>query len=255
MADSNEVSTTVDGVRAIEIRYRPIFQTGIGSTAFYQSRLRLNAPEMGVLTPERFMPVLEHSDRCVPVFLLALLQVIKAGEKFIERELDFDWISVVMPLKILLKRDCVSILMDFMKKIDASPDKLCFEIPSLIIDENGGEEPMHGLRKAGFHTMLAGVDAQRFPMNKIAQLEPEYVIMNRNVTRMIGTGERAETCISSMISFIDSLGASTVASGVASTELSDRLYDLGCSYFTADEGFKGKEGSFKLERYIRAKGN
>ena len=63
MADSNEVSTTVDGVRAIEIRYRPIFQTGIGSTAFYQSRLRLNAPEMGVLTPERFMPVLEHSDR------------------------------------------------------------------------------------------------------------------------------------------------------------------------------------------------
>ncbi|MGN1119635.1 MAG: EAL domain-containing protein [Oscillospiraceae bacterium] len=246
-------STTVDGVRAIEIRYRQILRTDTRETAFYQSRIRLNGPDMGVLLLERFLPVLERSEKCVPVFLLSLLQLIKAAEKFTERELYFDWISIVMPLRILFTKDCVNIITDFMKKINASPEQICFEIPAGILDERRGSEQLAQLRRAGFHTMLAGVNAERFPMQKLSELQPEYVLMDRSIMKMLGENERAENCVKSLISFVNSIGAEPIATGVMTNDEADMLYDLECSYFTADENSGENSGRFVLERYVRKK--
>lgn len=250
MTANQEYNTTVDGVRAIELGYRPILKTDTGNTVDFQSRIRLNAPEMGVILQERFMPVLENSDRCVPLLLLALTQLIKAEEKFENRDIYFDWISIPIPLRMLFKSDCADKLTDLTKQLNASPDRVCLEIPSRIIEENGGEKSLSALRKAGFHTMLSKVDAERFPLYKLAELEPEYVIMDKRVTAGILSGERAETCIKSVISFISEIGGKTVASGVTSPEAVDKLYDLGCSFYIADESM-GRVGNFSLERYVR----
>ena len=88
----SDINTTVDGVRAIEMRYRAIWSSAEKLPAFYQSSIRLNSPDMGVLLPERFMPVIEADDRCISIFRLALLQTVKAAEKFNDRGLDFDWV-------------------------------------------------------------------------------------------------------------------------------------------------------------------
>ncbi|MGN0587679.1 MAG: diguanylate phosphodiesterase, partial [Oscillospiraceae bacterium] len=124
MAENQDNPTTVDGVRAVEMRYRAIFSTDTKEPAFYQSSIRLNSPNMGVLLPERFMPVLESDDRCVSVFKLALLQTIKAADKFVGRELDFDWISVFMPLRLLRRKDCANILKEFTEMLGAYPNRI-----------------------------------------------------------------------------------------------------------------------------------
>lgn len=254
MTEKQNSITSVDGVRAIEMRYRSIFGTDTKKTAFYQSGIRLNTPEMGVLLPERFMPVLESSESCASVFKLALLQTIKAAEKFTDRELDFDWISVFMPIKLLSSRDCVSIITDFTSMLKAPRDRICFEIPPLVADAGGScRESMLALRKAGFHTMLTGVGTDSFPLLRLAELEPEYVMMNDRVTKMLGSGDRSEVCVKSVISFINELEAEPVASGVSSDDIADKLYDLECSYYTADENTGDRAGSFLQERYVRRK--
>ena len=68
----SDINTTVDGVRAIEMRYRAIWSSAEKLPAFYQSSIRLNSPDMGVLLPEQFMPVIEADDRCISIFRLAL---------------------------------------------------------------------------------------------------------------------------------------------------------------------------------------
>ena len=257
MADNVEIQdnpTTVDGVRAVEMRYRAIRETDTKDQAFYQSSIRLNSPDMGVLLPERFMPVLESSDKCVSLFKLALLQTLKAADKFAERELDFNWISIFMPLRLLRKNNCVDILTEFTEKLEASSDKICLEIPPLLVDEEDGScrESMQKLRRAGFHTMIAGVGGESFPLLKLAEFEPEYVMMNEEITQMLGTGERADTCVQSVISFINNLDAEPIATGVSSSETADKLYDFECSYYTGAYAYTGDyAGNFLLERFIR----
>lgn len=253
MAENQDNPTTVDGVRAIEMRYRAIFSTDTKEPAFYQSSIRLNSPNMGVLLPERFMPVLESDDRCVSVFKLALLQTIKAADKFDGRELDFDWISVFMPLRLLRRKGCANILKEFTEMLDAFPNRICFEIPPQALDDDGGyfSESLRKLRRAGYHTMISGVGGESFPMFKLAELEPEYVMLNEDITRMLGTNQRSDTCVKSVISFINDLGAEPIAAGVASSETADSLYDMECSFYTGDEHSGDNSGSFIAERFIR----
>lgn len=246
--------TTVDGLRAIEMRYRSVFSTGTKEAAFCQSSIRLNSPDMGVLLPDRFMPVLESDDRCVPIFKLALLQTVKAAEKFTERELDFNWISVFMPLRLLAKNNCLNILTEFTDIIGVKPNKICFEISPLLLNDDGDcRKTMKKLRKAGYHTMITNVGGNAFPLLSLAEFEPEYVMMDEQITQLLGQDERSETCAQSVISFINNLDAEPIATGVPSAEIADRLYELECSYYTGAAHSGYYTGNFQREKFMRTK--
>lgn len=246
----NDNPTTVDGVRAIEMRYRAIRETDTDNVAFYQSQMRLNSPSMGTLLPDRFLPVLDCTDQCISVFELALVQVMQAAAKFSERELDFNWISIYMPLRLLRKKDCADVVSQISEKYKTSPDKICFELPIALLGEKDSmcADSVSELRRRGFHVMLTEVGGGLCPMMRLADFDIDYAMLDAAVTKMLGTGERAESCIKSMISFINDLGAEPVASAVASAEQSSELYGFECSFYTG-----AYAGNFLLERYIRRK--
>ena len=79
-------NSTVDGVRAVELFYRPIKNTDSGRVTFLQSQTRLNSPVMGTLMPADYLPVAQLSDRCVSIFKLAFVQLLQALGKFHERD-------------------------------------------------------------------------------------------------------------------------------------------------------------------------
>lgn len=255
MAAGWEEQATVDGVRAIELRYRSVWSSAEKVPVFYQSSIMLNSPDMGVLLPERFMPVLESDDRCVSVFKLALLQSIKTADKLVEREIDFDWLSVVIPVRLLNKGDCVRLIRDFVGKMGALPGKICFELPAYVMDEDGSTcfDSLKQLRKAGYHTMLTGVDGENVPLFKLAEVGAEYVMLNESITRRVGENDRSDDCIRSIFSMIGDLGSEPVAAGISTAEAADSLYELGCNYFTADENSSDFSGKFMSDRFIRKK--
>lgn len=249
-------TATVDGVRAIEMHYRAIWSAAEKIPVFYQSNIRLNSSDMGVLLPERFMPVLESSDKCVSVFKLALLQTLRTSDKLIERDVDFDWISVFMPLRLLNKSDCVRTVREFTGKMGALPSKICFELPADIMNENGGTcfESLKQLRKIGYHTMLTGIDGEKVPLFKLSEIAAEYVMLNENITSRIGQSDSADDCVRSLLSVISDIGSEVILSGVSTTETADSLEEFGCSYFAADENSNDFSGKFISDRFIHKKG-
>lgn len=248
-----ENAATVDGVRAIELRYRAVWSASEKLPVFYQSSIRLNSPDMGVLLPEHFMSALESDDKCVSVFKLALLQAIKTAEKLVEREVDFDWLSVFVPLRLLNKRDCVRIIREFVGQMGAIPRRICFELPAGIMEESSSAcfDSLKQLRKAGYHTMLTGVDGERVPLFKLSEIEAEYVMLNDNFTRRLGQNDRYDDCIRALISVIGDMGSEPIAAGISTSEAADSLYELGCSYFTADENSADFSGKYVADRFIR----
>lgn len=253
MDENQKNPTTVDGVRAIEMRYRAVWSAEEKIPVFYQSTIRLNSPDMGVLLPERFMSVLEGDDRCVSVFKLALLQTLKTAEKLENREVDFDWVSVFIPLRLLNKTNCVKTVRDFTGMLGALPSKICFEVPAAVMDESGDVcfDSLKQLRKAGYHTMLTGVDAESLSLFKIDKVEAEYVMLKDNITARLGANDRSDECIRSLLTVIGDIGSEVIATGISTAEAADCLYELGCSYFTADENSDDFSGKYILDRFIR----
>lgn len=253
MDENQKNPTTVDGVRAIEMRYRAVWSAAEKLPVFYQSAIRLNSPDMGVLLPERFMSVLEGDDRCVSIFKLALLQTLKTAEKLESREVDFDWVSVFIPIRFLNKTNCVRTVREFTGMLGALPNKICFEVPAAIMDE-GNEvciESLKQLRKVGYHTMLTNVDAENFSLFKLDSVEAEYVMLKDNITRRLGADDRSDECIRSLLTIIGDIGSEVIATGISTAADVDLLYELGCSYFTADENSDAFSGKYILDRFIR----
>lgn len=253
LADNPQIydkPTTVDGVRAVELRYRAIRQTDTDNLAFYQSSMRLNSPSMGTLMPDRYLPVLDRTDQCVSVFKLALIQLLQASAKFTERGIDFDWSSIYMPLRLLKKSDCVKTVSEISEKYKISPDKICFELSSSLLDEKDTDcaAAIKKLRSMGYRFMLAGAGGDRFPLMKLANHELDYIMLDREVTDMLDVSERSDLCVKSMISFINELGAEPVATGVSTAAQAFKLYNFECSFYTGEYA-----GNFMLERFVRKK--
>lgn len=249
MADSEAEKTavTVGGLRAVEVRYRAVRETDSGNVKFYQTQIRLNSPSMGVLMPERFLPVLEFDDRAVSVFELALAQVLKAQTKFTERDLSFDWISLYMPLRLLRRPDCLSIISAVSEKYQVSPGKICFELSPSLLEEKDKRcaRTVNKLRESGYHLMLSGMQGDSVQLMSLCAYDLDFIVLSQSVTDMIGASEKADVCVKSLISFISDCGAEPIAD-ITDSKLCPKLYDFECLYYTG-----GGPESFMLERFVR----
>ncbi|MGN0114900.1 MAG: EAL domain-containing protein, partial [Acutalibacteraceae bacterium] len=131
----NNIVTTVDGVRAIELFYRPIKETAGNETVFYQSQMRFNSPNMGVMMPSRYAAVLEASVQSTRIFELAFQQLLKALNKFSERGVLYDWVSLYMPVRYLKRSACAASVAAMCKKALVKPERVCFELSPAVFDE------------------------------------------------------------------------------------------------------------------------
>jgi EAL domain-containing protein (putative c-di-GMP-specific phosphodiesterase class I) len=94
--------------------------------------------------------------------------------------------------------------------------------------------------------MLTEVGGDSCPMMKLAAYDLDYIMLDGMITDMVGRGEKADSCVKSMISFVNEYGAEPIATCVIDEDTADKLYDFDCIYYTGEFA-----GNFVLERYIR----
>ncbi|MBP5267814.1 MAG: EAL domain-containing protein [Ruminococcus sp.] len=246
----SNVQTTVGGMRAVELYYRPIRNISAGNTAFYQSQTRLNSPGLGVLMPENFRDVSEITQQCLNLFELELFQAMQAVTTFNERELLFNWISVYMPAKYLRDIDAESRIMEASEKMGVNSSQLCFTLSEKLFEETEHivADNIKKLRNRGFHFMLMDFGSISSPIMKLSEYDVDYVMLSPELTQYIGKGERSDSAVKSLIDFVTGLGAEPVADGISNVHQAEILYEFECHYCAGELA-----GKYMAERYIRRK--
>lgn len=249
MAEAS-VQTTVGGLRAVELQYRTVKEISAGRTAFYQSQTRLNAPQLGTLTPDKFRAVAEMSNQAVKLFHLELTQAIEAIQKFTERELDFKWLSVYMPVRFLWEKQAVKTIVEYCTRFNVPTNRICFELPEtlLTVTEEGVSNVITHLRNVGFHVMLANFGGNACPMMRLSDFPVDYVLLSPEVTNFIGRSERSDNAVKSIIDFVNDLDAEPIADGVFNSRQAETLYSFECAYIAGSLA-----GKYMTERYVKRK--
>ncbi|MGN0536841.1 MAG: EAL domain-containing protein [Acutalibacteraceae bacterium] len=248
-SQENNIQTTVDGVRAIELFYRPIKETAGNETVFFQSQMRLNAPNMGVLMPSRYTAVLETSPKSIKIFELVFRQFLKALTKFTERGVQYDWISVCMPVKYLKKIGCATDVAAICKKALIKPERVCFEISPIVLDETDGvaASAIKELTSLDFHVMITGIGGS-CPIFKLGEFHADYVMLDPQAAVISADDERSFTCLKAVVKLCDELRANPIACDIVDKSQLKTLKELECSYYT------GKlSGTFMAEKYVRSR--
>lgn len=241
-------NSTVDGVRAVELFYRPIKNTDSGRVTFLQSQTRLNSPAMGTLMPADYLPVAQLSDQCISIFKLAFVQLLQALGKFHEREIDVDWASVFMPARFLRLTDAPRVMADYCDKFGVKYENVCFELSPNVLDETDGTvtDNVALMRRQGFHFLLTGFGGADFRMLKVAEFKVDNIMLDGSVAEVLGKSDRYDTCVGSLLNFIFDLNAEAVADGIADDKQVKQLSGMQCLYFSGDNA-----GKYVAERYVR----
>lgn len=244
--------TLVGGLRAVELYYRNVREISSGLAAFIQSQTRLNTPDMGVLMPEAYRELCDYTNQSVALFGLELVQVLDAHNKFEDREVGFNWLSVYMPVNFLKDEKAEKGIMGYMERYKINSNRICFELPDKLLSETDGAaaENIKKLRNRGFHFMLENFGAASTPMMRLSDFAVDYVLMSPEVTNYLGRDTRSDNAVKSMISFAHDMGAEPIADGVVNAGQAEMLFEFECSYCTGMLA-----GKYTQERYIRRRGD
>ena len=244
--------TLVGGLRAVELYYRSVRDISTGQAAFLQSQTRLNTPDMGVMMPEAYRELCDYTNQCVSLFGLELVQALETHNKFVDRDVDFRWLSVYMPVAFLKDEKAEKGILGYMQRYKIQTNRICFELPEKLLDETDGaaSENIKKLRNRGFHFMLTGFGASSCPMMRLSDFAVDHVLMSAEVTNYLGRDERSDGAVRSMIAFAKEMGAEPIADGVVNAKQAETLFEFDCNYCTGSLA-----GKYTQERYIRRRGD
>ena len=249
MGESTKQST-VGGLRAVELYYRVIRDISSGQIAAYQSQTRLNSPKLGVLTPDKFRDVCEITNQAVRLFVLELIQALEAYKTFVERELNFSWLSVYMPVRFMKEPGAEKTLLEYFSRYDVPTSRICFELSEKLLEEDDGQvaQVLQHLRNRGFHFMLANFGGDTCPMMRLSGFPVDYVLLSPEVANFLGNGERSDNAVKSIVGFVNDIGAEPIADGVFNSRQAEALYTFECTYCAGSLA-----GKYMTERYVRRK--
>ena len=251
MRAQEKVQTKVGGLRAIELYYRGIREFESGDTAFFQSKTRLNTPDLGTLMPETFRKVAEFSNQCLSLFDLEFTQAMQAIKSLLDKEFYFKWLSVYMPLKYLMEKGAQQKLMERLDELEVDTNRICFELsPDILIHgEREHSINIEQLRNRGFHFMITDFGGINSPLMRLAYFPVDYVMLSSELLAYLQQESRAYSAIEAIVEFSDSMGAEVIADGVSKAEQAEMLYEAQVKY-----GAGNLAGTYIAERYIRKKG-
>lgn len=226
--------SNVGGLRAVELYYRIIRDSSSGMATFLHTQTRLNAPSLGVLYPEQFRDVAEITFQCVELFWLELAQALDAVNLFEKRELNFQWISVYMPVRVLREVGIEHDLMERFIEAGIPSNRICFELSEKLLEETDGlaAGSIRNLRNRGFHFMLSGFGGNNCPMMRLAEFSVDYVMLSPEVAYFIDRGKRSDEAVKSIIGFVSDLEAIPIADGVQTRHQAETLQSFECRYFS-----------------------
>ena len=245
-----ETATKIGGLRAVDMKFRPIREFEFGELQFLQSRTRLNTPDLGILMPETFRKVSELSNQCISLFELELRQLIENIKMLQETDFYFRWVSMYMPLRYLESKNAQKYLMDKMDESGVDTNKICFELTPDILFEG---KSIHGtniehLRNRGFHFMLTDFGGMNSPLIRLAYYPVDYVQLSEEMIGYLVDDSRTLAAVESIVEFANGMGAETIADGVTSAEQAELLFKAQCRY-----GSGQLVGKYVASRYLKNK--
>lgn len=244
--------------RAIEARefvlhYQPKVQLPDGRCAGLEALVRWAHPDLGLLPPGRFLPVIHRGGRTVDLTLLILDMVAADVARWRAEGLDVGRVAVNMPESILTGRIGIDAVRDTLARHGLPGSCLSIEITEDVFLSRSADVIQSvvaaiaelGVRVAfdDFGTGFASLSHLRdFPFHEIK--------LDRSFVAEIGVNRMTEQIIRSILSLARALDKDVVAEGIETQQQLDFLRGEGC---TIAQGFLFARPmpSADLERWIR----
>ncbi|MEU1464306.1 EAL domain-containing protein [Streptomyces sp. NPDC005727] len=220
------------------IEYQPLVHLGDGSVRGAEALVRWLHPQHGVLGPDRFIPLAEHTGLIVPLGRWVLEQSIRQAREWRERYAGQD---AAGPLRINVNLSpcqlghpgLVQDTVDILERAGVTPDALCLEVTesALIGADDDLLKPLRRLAEMGVDIALDDFGTGYSNLANLRRLPVSVLKLDRSFTRGMQQFPADPVdlkIVEGIVSLAHSLDLAVTVEGVETGAQAEQLRILGC---------------------------
>lgn len=220
------------------IEYQPLVHLGDGSVRGAEALVRWLHPQHGVLGPDRFIPLAEHTGLIVPLGRWVLEESVRQAREWGER---YGEESSAGPLRInvnlspcqLTHPGLVQDTVDILERIGVAPDALCLEVTesALIGADDDLLKPLRRLAEMGVDIALDDFGTGYSNLANLRRLPVSILKLDRSFTQSMQQFPADPVdlkIVEGIVSLAHSLDLAVTVEGVETAAQAEQLRILGC---------------------------
>ena len=217
----------------LSLRYQPIIGLETRRLSSFEVLVRWTHPTRGVVPPDEFIPVAEHSGLIVPVGYWVLREACGQGREWL------DWfgagavpINVNVSARQLAAPDFAERVASILGETRLPGRLLTLEIPeSAVCAGSAALAPrLEQLRELGVRVSMEDFGTGNSGLGLLHSLPIDSLKIDRSFVSRIGTDPAGSAMVRTLVSLAQTLGVDAVAEGVEAREQFDTLRGLSCDF-------------------------
>lgn len=219
----------------LEVYYQPIIDVAGGGRADKaEALLRWRHPELGMVPPDRFIPIAEETGLIHELGAWVFREAVDTATCWNARttEAPVRQISVNMSPLQFVKGACDGIIIDYLRSRDIDPQCIAVEITEGLLLEDSPQimEQLRKLRAVGIQISLDDFGTGYSALSYLKKFNLDYLKIDRSFVRDLETDPGALTIAEAIIAMAHRLGLKVIAEGVETPGQSSLLATAGCEY-------------------------
>ncbi len=214
----------------LRLHYQPAVELDDGRIVGVEALLRWEHPELGLLPPDRFIPLAEQTGLIVPIGAWVLSEACRQLEEWDMPEL---WMAVNVSPRQLAADSLVEAVTTAVDDAGLDPSRLWLEITesAVIGDPEAAVAKLHQLKALGVKLAVDDFGIGYSSLANLRELLPvDALKIDRSFVAGIGGNADDRAIVESVIGLAQSLGLDAVAEGVETEAQAAMLTDLDCSH-------------------------
>jgi diguanylate cyclase (GGDEF)-like protein len=203
-----------------------------------EALIRWHHPVEGLLAPDDFLPIAEHTGLIMPLTLQVLNDCLEAQRRWRDAGIELP-VSMNVSAKWLRDREFPRILNLALRNWQARPEQLVLEVPenAVMLDPTGTLETLEAVARLGVGIVLDHFGTGYSSLPLLQRLPITALKIDRTFVGDLFEERSASVVVRSVVKLAHGLGLRVIASGVESERAADHLAAIGCDeiqgYFVA----------------------
>lgn len=214
----------------LELHYQP--QVGIADGRIFgvEALLRWRHGAVGLIAPDRFIPLAEDTGLIVPIGEWVLREACGQAQRWLEAGLPLERISVNLAGPQIQRGNIVAVVEQILADSGLPPDKLELEVTESFVmgREDAAITTLRRLRRLGITIAVDDFGTGYSSLSRLKQLPIDRLKIDRSFVQDLPHDEDDTAIARAVIALGHSLGLRVVAEGVETAAQAQFLLDEGC---------------------------
>ena len=204
----------------LRLAYQPLVQLDTGEISGVEALLRWRSAELGVIGPNKFIPVAERSGLIVPIGQWVLTTACLTNKAWQESGLLAIPISVNVSAKQLRREDFVTMVEEVLRETGLGPEWLELELTesTAMTDVKQSRQILDRLKDLGVRIVIDDFGTGYSSLMRMKHLPMDAVKIDRSFIENIAADPRDRALVMAVVALARNLGVEVVAEGVETRE-------------------------------------